>query len=173
MVLRHPTLAAKTNTRRGWGTRTLYLKEKCFSNAFAAQAGRLGKMHLSIIVRRRSKMICKQLSLLQTLTPLALHFEFCKRLQYSKFAVGAILDRDSMPRCRSRSPLSWRFVVSHICRTVRGRYGAPGTRHKLRRSFVCSGFTLNAKSATSNEVALCDLCPDHWPPNMITGLQII
>jgi hypothetical protein len=23
-------LAAKTNTRRGWGTQTLYLKEKCF-----------------------------------------------------------------------------------------------------------------------------------------------
>jgi hypothetical protein len=38
-------------------------------------------MYLRMIVRRRGKMICKQLSLLQTLTPLALHFfEFCKRL---------------------------------------------------------------------------------------------
>ena len=36
-------------------------------------------MHLRIIVRRRGKMICKQLSLLQTLTLLALHFDFCKR----------------------------------------------------------------------------------------------
>jgi len=37
-------------------------------------------MHLRIIVRRRGKIICKQLGLLQTLTPLTLHFEFCKCL---------------------------------------------------------------------------------------------
>ena len=37
-------------------------------------------MLLRIIVRRGGKMICKQLRLLQTLTPLTLHFEFRKRL---------------------------------------------------------------------------------------------
>jgi hypothetical protein len=35
-------------------------------------------MHLRIIMRRGDKMICKQLSLLPTLTPFALHFEFRK-----------------------------------------------------------------------------------------------
>jgi hypothetical protein len=38
-------------------------------------------MHPRIILRRRGKIICNQLCLLQTLTPLTLHFEFCKCLQ--------------------------------------------------------------------------------------------
>ena len=87
MVLRHPTLAAKTITRRGWGTQTLYLKEKCFSGSLAGHGGRLEKMHLRIIVRRRGKIICKQLGLLQTLTPLTLHFEFCKCLPGLAFGI--------------------------------------------------------------------------------------
>jgi hypothetical protein len=42
-------------------------------------------MLLRIIVRRGGKMICKQLNLLQTLTPLTLHFEFCQCLYIKKF----------------------------------------------------------------------------------------
>lgn len=42
--------------------------------------------HLKIIVRRGDKIICKQLCFLQTLTLLALLFDFCKWLSKEKIS---------------------------------------------------------------------------------------
>jgi hypothetical protein len=77
------------------------------------------KMLLRIIVRRHGKIICKQLSLMQTLTPLTLRFEFRKRLFLQGLSAGAAdgtqTDRAICRIAREISKSSWMSGVAVFC----------------------------------------------------------